>query len=203
MFVYSFGPSLFASGLRLTDPSPDDGQKFLGMQAGAADQGAVHAVATQEGSGVLRLDAAAVLDDQRLSRPFIEHLTEATPNDGVRLMSLLGGGFVSEIANCPHRFMSDGEAGQSVCRQFGQSPDELPLEHRFGLAGLALVQGLAAAEDHLEAGGQGKSYLLNDERIGFAQLMPALAVSEDHELAADIEEHRRADLAGKRALFSG
>ena len=38
----------------------------------------------KQGGGVLRLDAAAVLDDQRLSRFLVEHLTEATPNDGVR-----------------------------------------------------------------------------------------------------------------------
>ncbi len=95
------------------------------------------------------------------------------------------------------------QAGQGLGRQAGQSLDELPVEHRFGLVGLTLVQSLAAAEDHLEAGGQGNPYLLVDERIGFAQLMPALAVSEDHVLAAEIEEHRRADLAGERALLLG
>ena len=42
-----------------------------------------------------------------------------------------------------------------------------------------------------------------DERIGFAQLVPALAVSEDNVLAADIEEHRRADLTGERAFLLG
>ena len=70
-------------------------------------------------------------------------------------------------------------------------------------SGLAFVQSLAAAEDHVEAGGQGNPYLLVDERIGFAQRVPALAVSEDNVLAAEIEEHRRADLAGERASFSG
>ena len=63
--------------------------------------------------------------------------------------------------------------GQGVRRQAGQSLDELPVEHRFGLVGLTLVQSLAAAEDHVEAGGQGNPYLLVDERIGFAQLVPA------------------------------
>ena len=81
--------------------------------------------------------------------------------------------------------------------------DELAAERRFGLAGLALVQCLAAAEDHVEAGGQGNPYLLVDERIGFAQIMPALAVSENNVLAAGIEEHLRADLAGERAFLRG
>ena len=34
----------FSFGLRLTDPSPNDGQKLVGIQAGAADEGAVNAV---------------------------------------------------------------------------------------------------------------------------------------------------------------
>ena len=51
--------------LRLIDPSPDDGQKLVGIQAGAADEGTVHAVLAQQRGGVLRLDAAAILDDNR------------------------------------------------------------------------------------------------------------------------------------------
>ena len=54
-------------GLRLTDPSPDDRQKLVGMQAGAADEGAVHAGLAKQRGGVLRLDAAAVLYDKRLA----------------------------------------------------------------------------------------------------------------------------------------
>ena len=107
------------------------------------------------------------------------------------------------MADCPDRFVRDGQAGQGVSRHASQSLDELPVEHRFGLVGLTLVQSLADAEDHVEAGGQGNPYLLVDERIGFAQLVPALAVSEDHVLAAEIEEHRRADLAGERTFFLG
>ena len=42
-----------------------------------------------------------------------------------------------------------------------------------------------------------------DERIGFAQFVPALAVSEDNVLAAKIQEHRRADFTGERAFLLG
>ena len=68
---------------------------------------------------------------------------------------------------------------------------------------LTLVQSLADAQDHVEAGGQGNSYLLVDERVGFAEDVPSLAVSEDDVLAAEIEKHRRADLAGERAFLLG
>ena len=46
-------------------------------------------------------------------------------------------------------------------------------------------------------------YLLVDERIGFAEFVPALAVSQDDELAAEIEEHRWANLTGECALLFG
>ena len=138
-----------------------------------------------------------------LSRFHVEHLTEAATNDGVRFLSLLGCRVVSGGADCPDRFVRDAQAGQGIRRQAGQSLAELPIEHRFGLVGVTLVQSFADAEDHVEAGGQGNPHLLVDEGIGFAQHVPALAVSEDNVLAADIEEHRRADLAGERAFLFG
>jgi hypothetical protein len=42
---------------------------------------------------------------------------------------------------------------------------------------------------------------LVDESIGFAEFVPALAGSQDDELAAEIEEHRWANLAGECALL--
>jgi hypothetical protein len=44
---------------------------------------------------------------------------------------------------------------------------------------------------------------LVDESIGFAEFVPALAGSQDDELAAEIEEHRWANLAGECALLFG
>jgi hypothetical protein len=39
--------------------------------------------------------------------------------------------------------------------------------------------------------------------LPIAQIIPALAMSEDDVLAPQIEEHRGADLAGERAIFLG
>ena len=97
--------------MRLTDPSPDDGQKLVGNQAGAACKRAVHAVSTKQRGGVVRLDTAAVLYGKRLSRFLPEHLTETAPNDGVRLLSLLRGSVVFEIADCLDRFVRDAQTG--------------------------------------------------------------------------------------------
>ena len=153
--------------------------------------------------GVLRLDAAAVLDDKRLSRFLVEHLTEAAPNDGVRLLSLLGGGVVSG--------MPIAQTGSyAMVRRVKVSADRPANPWMSCRSSTASVWSASrwsrvspTAEDHVEAGGQGNPYLLVDERIGFAQLVPALAVSEDNVLAAEIEEHRRADLAGERAFLFG
>jgi hypothetical protein len=66
--------------------------------------------------GVVRLDAAAVLYGKCLSRSISEDLSEATPNDGVRIFSLLGGGVVFEIADCPDRFVRNAQASQGIPR---------------------------------------------------------------------------------------
>jgi Peptidase family M50 len=90
-------------GLRLVDPRSNDGQKLIGIQAGPADEGAIHAGLAEEGSGVFRLDAAAVLNHKRLGRFVVEYLTEAVPNKFVRLVSLLG----SEIGAEPPSAMAE------------------------------------------------------------------------------------------------
>src|SRR6516225_6577948 len=42
-----------------------------------------------------------------------------------------------------------------------------------------------------------------DEGVGFLEDLPAFAVADDHELAADIDEHGRADFTGERAFVLG
>ena len=97
--------------MRLVDPRSNDGNKLVGIQAGPADEGAVHAGLAEEGSGVFRLDAAAVLNRKCLGRFVIEYLTEAAPNKLVRLVTLLGSGMMTGIADSPDRFIRDAQAG--------------------------------------------------------------------------------------------
>ena len=68
---------------------------MVGIQAGATHEGAVHAGLAKQRDGVLRIDAATVLNDKRLSRLFPEHTPKAPPDYGVRLLNLLGGSVVS------------------------------------------------------------------------------------------------------------
>ena len=79
----------------------------------------------------------------------------------------------------------------------------MPVEQRFRSAGLPLFQGFAEAQNDIESGSQGRLYFFVDERVGFAQLVAALAVSQDDVPTSEIEEHRRADLAGEGAFLFG
>lgn len=69
----------------------------------------------------------------------------------MRILSLLRSGMVVSIADRPHRLVGYANAGQGSERHVGQSRVELPVEQRFSLMGLTLLQGLADAQDHVEA----------------------------------------------------
>ena len=158
---------------------------------------------TEKYRGVIRFDAATVLDRKRLSRLLIEDLTKTVSNEGVRLPSLLRSGVSSVFANCPDRFVGDAQSRQGLRRETSQAFDELAVEHGFGLVGVTLCQCLSHAQDHVEAGCQSYSYLLVDEGIQFTEDVAALAVSEDHVAATEIEKHRRANFARERAFLLG
>ena len=70
--------------MRSNDPSPDDSQELIGLQTGAAYEGAIDAFLRKQRGSVLWLDAAAVLYGNCLSRFRRENLTEAVANCSVR-----------------------------------------------------------------------------------------------------------------------
>ena len=82
----------------------------------------------------------------------------------------------------------------------GESALELAVEHLLGLAGFALGERFANADDRLEAGGKGGAELASDRFVGFAEKLAALGVADDDARAARFDEHRRGDFAGERAL---
>ena len=69
-----------------------------------------------------------------------------------------------------------------------------------GVAGLALVLGLADAEDRLEARLQRRGHLLLQRAVGLAEVLAPLGVAEHHAVDAELGQHRRRDLAGVGAL---
>ena len=65
------------------------------------------------------------------------------------------------------------------------------------LAGLALGEQFAHADDRRQPRGQGRVELLVDGGVGFAQDVPPLAVAENDVFAAEIAEHGGAQFAGE------
>ena len=68
------------------------------------------------------------------------------------------------------------------------------------LVAIALVERFADADDRHEAGGERRVRLLVDGVVGLAEQRAALGVADDHVARAGLAHHRRADLAGERAL---
>ena len=67
----------------------------------------------------------------------------------------------------------------------------------------AFVECFADAENHPQSRRLCRFHLAVDEYVVLAQFVPAFAVAEDDVLAAGIDEHGRADLAGEGAFLFG
>jgi hypothetical protein len=89
----------------------DDGQKLIGLQAGAADEDTVDAMLTKIRSCVPRFDAAAVLNGQLLSLSLSTDLTEFSANQQRHFVCLLWRLMVQGIADRPDRLLSNTEPG--------------------------------------------------------------------------------------------
>ena len=76
--------------IHLFDSGLDDTDKVVGLQAGAADEGAVHVGLVHEVRGVGGLYAAAVLDADPLGKVVVKKLLQETPAKGVGLLGLIG-----------------------------------------------------------------------------------------------------------------
>jgi hypothetical protein len=78
--------------------------------------------------------------------------------------------------------------------------DQLSPEDVFGLPTLVLVLGLADAGDHPEPGVERRGGPPADRLVGLTEVLPALRVSDDRAVDAEVDEHRGRDLARVRPL---
>ena len=97
---------LLSCRLRLFDRNSNDGPKLVGLQAGTANEGTVYVGLTKQSGGILRIDAASILNDHRLRR-FAEHLSEALSDHDMLHLRLLRSGVVAGIADGPDWFVGD------------------------------------------------------------------------------------------------
>ncbi len=77
---------------------------------------------------------------------------------------------------------------------------DLTREHRLGLARLALGLGLPHAGDDVEAGLERRLGAKPYRLVRLAEVLAPLGVADDRARHAELEQHRRRDLARERAL---
>src|SRR5262245_13741187 len=104
-------------------------------------------------------------------------------------------------ADRPHRLVGDDAGGDLLGADVGEGGVDLTGDDGAGRLGLALLERLADAHDRDEAGGQHGAGPPVDGLVGIAEELPALGVTDDHEDAARLAEHRDRDLARVGALW--
>ncbi len=77
---------------------------------------------------------------------------------------------------------------------------DLAAQHGVGLPRLALGLGLADAGDHCEPRLERRLAAHAHRLVGLAEVLAPLGVPDDRALDAELEQHRRRDLARERAL---
>ena len=117
----------------------------------AADQGAVHIGLVQQRRRVVRLDAAAVLDDERLRPRPRRNSWPMRPRTKACASWACSRRRVAAGADGPDRLVGDHHAAPASPVDAGETAGQLRIEHRLGAIGLALLQRLADAQDDVQA----------------------------------------------------
>ena len=106
---------------------------------------------------------------------------------------------ISGVAVLPVPIAQTGSYAMTS-RSWRRDRADLPREHRLGLARLALGLGLADARDHVEPGLERGLGAKAHRLVRLAEELPPLGVPDDRTGHAELEQHRRRDLARERPL---
>jgi hypothetical protein len=115
----------------------------------------------------------------------------------VNLLRLLGGGDLAG-ADGPDGLVGDDDLAP-VLDLLGDG-GQLGNDYLHGLVGLALLEGLTAAENHADAAVDGSLGLAGDEVVGLLEDDTALAVAEESPGDVGVLELGDGDLAGEGAV---
>ena len=77
---------------------------------------------------------------------------------------------------------------------------DLPAEHVFRLPRLALLECLADARDHVQAGVERRPRPQRDALVRLAEVPAPLGMADERAGDSELEQHRRGDLARVRPL---
>src|SRR5208282_806669 len=104
-------------------------------------------------------------------------------------------------ANGPNRLVRQQNTGELRGGQTEERGSELAAQHEFGVAGLALGEGLPDADDGSQTGGESGAKLAVHLVIGFAKDVAPLGMPDESEAAAQLGDHARGDFAGPGAFL--
>src|SRR5581483_979066 len=153
------------------------------VEGGAADERAVDVRLLEQARGVVGLDRAAIEDGD-----VEERLDERVRRLGqLRRRGPAG-------ADRPDGLVGDDEP------LVGLEDGDLAAEHVLGLVRLALLERLADAGDDVEAGLERGGGAPRHAVVGLPEQLPPLGVADERAGDAELEEHRRRDLAGEGAF---
>lgn len=110
------------------------------------------------------------------------------------------GGRGTAGANGPDWLVRDHERRHLVGRERPEGRLQLGTQSPFGGPGIALLGGLPDAQDRDHRVPEHRPHGRRDLFIGHREEAPALGVADDHVAHTQSGQHRRADLAGERAL---
>mmetsp|Transcript_79291 Transcript_79291/g.256326 ORF Transcript_79291/g.256326 Transcript_79291/m.256326 type:complete len:397 (-) Transcript_79291:80-1270(-) len=170
------------------------------LQGCAAYEEAVDVGLGDELLAVLRRHAAAVQDTHAIGDLLGHSAGDHLADGRVRILGLVGSGHLAR-ADGPHWLVGDDNLLPIL--DLGVHRVQLALVDFIRLAGLALLQQLANAEDHGDAGLLALLDLRRGDRIGLPELRPALGVADEGPLDARVLELSGADFAREGSFGRG
>lgn len=167
------------------------------LERSTADEETVNVGLLAELAAVLLVDAATVQDASLVGNLVADVGLEPLSDGLVDLLSLLSGGNLAG-ANGPDGLIGDDNLGP--VGNLGLEGGELLADHVDGLAGLTLLQGLAAAPDDADAVLSGVLGLGGNNLVALAEDGAALGVAQDSPVDAAVLQLGDGDLAGEGAI---
>jgi hypothetical protein len=167
------------------------------LERGTTNEETVNVGLAAEVAAVLLVDAAAVQDAGSVSNAVADVLLEPLADGLVDLLGLLGGGNLAG-ANGPDGLV--GNDNLAPVRDLLLEGRKLGADDVDGLAGLALLEGLAAAPDDADAVLGGVLGLGGNVGVGLGEDSAALRVAEDGPCDVTVLELGDRDLAGEGAV---
>ena len=164
------------------------------LQAGAANEETINVGLLGEVLAVLLADGATVDDTGGLGDLLAELLVEPLTDALVNLLRLLGGGDLAG-ADGPDGLV--GNDNLAPVLDLLADGGKLADDNVHGLAGIALLEGLADAEDDVDAAVDGSLGLLSDEVVGLLEDDTALGVADERPGDVGVLELGDGDLASE------